>query len=370
MNKDDTRRYRRSLMAWYQREHRRLPWRDTDDPYAIWLSEVMLQQTQVQTVIPYFRHFRERFPTVQALAAANLQDVLKCWEGLGYYGRARNLHRAAGILATAVNGRIPDDVETFRKLPGVGPYIANAVLSIAFGRPLAVVDGNVKRVLSRLLLLEAPVNRPSDHPIYQGAADRLLDRQDPGAYNQAVMELGALICRPRSPRCAACPVQAVCGAFETGRTDALPVRVRPKPVPTIRTVTAVICRRGRMLVIRRPEEGLLGGLWVFPDGETKEKEHVVDTCRRVSLAETGLDVRINGYLATVRHAYTHFKVVTDVLACTANRGRVVLDGATAFQWMPPEGDPSLPFPGLHRKIMNRLSATGGCPRFEKLLKAI
>lgn len=330
----------------------------------------MLQQTQVRTVIPYYLKFTKRFPNVKDLAAADLQEVLKHWEGLGYYSRARNLHRAAQSLLETNNGRIPDNVEAFRKLIGVGPYIASAVMSIAFGHPLAVVDGNVKRVLARILMIKDPVNQASSQRFFQKAADEMLDRSDPGLYNQAVMELGALICRPRSPRCTACPVRENCRAFKAESTGAFPVRIKQKPVREIATVTAVICRRGRVLVTRRPETGLLGGLWEFPGGEYDKKEGLAVACRRIANTVTGLSVNVKGHLGAERHAYTHFKVTTDVVACSAPYGKVALRDATAFCWIPLGATAALPFSGLQRKIIKRLSASAGCPGFEGVLRAL
>ena len=203
---------RKRLTDWYAVHSRHLPWRQTQDPYRIWVSEVMLQQTQVKTVVPYYETFLAAFPYLETLAAAHLESVLKVWEGLGYYARARNLHRAARIVTERYGGRIPDRPDQFRTLPGVGDYICAAVQSIAYGVPLAVVDGNVKRVLARLYEIEEPVNRPSGARAFAKTADRLLDRSDPGVFNQALMELGALVCRPSSPDCGACPVRGRCAA--------------------------------------------------------------------------------------------------------------------------------------------------------------
>ena len=236
---------RKKLLGWYAAHQRRLPWRETSDPYAIWVSEVMLQQTQVATAIPYYHRFMERFPTPGHLAGANIQDVLKLWEGLGYYSRARNLHRAAAVVSSRFDGRLPDDPEMFQSLPGVGDYIAAAVMSIAFGRVLAVVDGNVKRVLSRLLEIDTPVNRSNAHKIFQAPAMDLICPKRPADFNQAIMELGALVCRPKHPDCASCPLADLCLAHQNGRTAEYPKRdVRPK-VPHRHLAIAVILKKGR-----------------------------------------------------------------------------------------------------------------------------
>jgi len=250
--------FRKKLINWYRRNHRKLPWREADDPYRIWVSEVMLQQTQVGTVIPYYRRFLEQFSTVQALAEVDLQTVLKAWEGLGYYARARNLHKASQVVLNHHAGKIPHDYSDFRKLPGVGEYIAAAVQSIAFGQAYPVVDGNVKRVLARLFQIEAPVNDSASTKIFQEIAATALDRQHPGEHNQAMMELGAVICRPQNPYCNQCPVSEFCRAFETGRQDEFPRRKEREKTPQYHIAVGVVRKGKRLLITRRAENGLLG----------------------------------------------------------------------------------------------------------------
>ncbi len=209
---------RRRLRRWYLKNHRALPWRETHDAYRIWVSEVMLQQTQVKTVLPYYKTFIRRFPDVITLAGARQQTVLKAWEGLGYYARCRNLHHAAKVVRNEHAGEIPDDMEAFRKLPGVGEYIAAAVMSIAFDQPFAVVDGNVKRVLARLFEIDAPVNKSNTLKIFRSVAQNLLDSDQPETFNQAVMELGAMLCKPKAPDCIPCPVHCACEAYKNQTT--------------------------------------------------------------------------------------------------------------------------------------------------------
>ena len=234
----------------------------------------MLQQTQVQTVEPYYLRFVERFPDVHTLARAELQDVLKLWEGLGYYTRARNLHKAAVMISADFSGRIPDEWKALRVLPGIGDYIAAAVLSIAFACPHAVVDGNVKRVLARLFLMDTPVNHSSAHKTFQSKATHLLDPQNPGDHNQAMMELGAMICTPRTPVCTECPLRNPCMARKKEMTHLYPKRNKPAPVPTRRMVAGVVLKKGLVLMVQRPEHGLLGGLWEFPSGLVQKGEKV------------------------------------------------------------------------------------------------
>jgi A/G-specific adenine glycosylase len=324
---------RRRLLAWYEKNRRRLPWRETRDPYRIWVSEVMLQQTQVKTALPYYRRFSKEFPTLRKLADADLGDVLKWWEGLGYYARARNLHRAAGMLAACGGGRVPDRWADFRALPGVGDYIAAAVLSIAFERPHAVVDGNVKRVLARLRMMGAPTNQTASRKIFQAEADRLLDRRRPGDFNQALMELGALVCTPASPSCPACPLARSCAAHLGGAVARYPIRVASRPVPEEQIAVGVVFKNGRVLITRRPAQGLLGGLWEFPGGKLREDESPAAACVREIKEEVNLDVTVAEPLAQVRHAYSHLRIHLHVFRCRFRAGRVRLNGPVDHRWV-------------------------------------
>lgn len=350
MHPVDAPRLRRRLLAWYERHRRRLPWRETRDPYRIWVSEVMLQQTQVKTALPYYRRFLQRLPTLRKLAGADVQEVLKLWEGLGYYARARNLHRAARMLVGR-GGRLPDRWEDFRALPGVGDYIAAAVLSIAFGRPHAVVDGNVKRVLARLRKLTAPVNRPASHPIFQAEADRLLDRRRPGDFNQALMELGALVCTPASPHCAGCPLLRCCGAKQTETVARYPRRIAARKVPEAQIAVGVVFKNGRLLVTRRPPQGLLGGLWEFPGGKLQPGESPAAACVREVREEVGLDVAVAEPLAQVRHAYSHLRVRLHVFRCRFVAGRVRRNGPVDHRWVRVADLERLAFPRANRKFI-------------------
>ena len=280
MNAVDLKHLQKQLLKWYRTNHRDLPWRRTSNPYHIWVSEVMLQQTQVNTVLGYYRRFITTFPTVKRLAEADLQAVLKIWEGLGYYARARNLHRAAQIIEQAHEGKIPDTWNDFRKLAGVGDYIAAAVLSIAYDQPYAVVDGNVKRVLARLHQISAPVNEPRSTARFKKAADRLLDLKRPGTFNQAVMELGALICKPRNPACDACPLKQLCRSYQTRQVDRYPRSRKRAATPRYHIAVGVVFKKGRVLITRRKREGLLGGLWEFPGGKIKDGESPTAACIR------------------------------------------------------------------------------------------
>ena len=354
----DIQSLRKLLTAWYLANRRDLPWRQTTNPYHIWVSEVMLQQTQVNTVLPYYRRFLKRFPSLERLARADLQDVLKIWEGLGYYARARNLHRAAGVISNHHQGIMPDGWEGFRKLPGVGDYIAAAVLSIAFEKPYAVVDGNVKRVLARLLLVEAPVNKSTSIKIFKEAAGRLLSPQDPGTFNQAIMELGALVCKPQQPLCSTCPIQRLCLAHETRQVDEYPKKLKKSPTPQFNIAVGVVFKNSSVLITRRKPEGLLGGLWEFPGGKILNHEKAQDACIREIKEETNLSVAVDSHLDRIKHAYTHFKIIMDVFCCSYLRGSVKLNGPVDYRWIKLEKLHEYPFPKANHKFFPALKQFG------------
>jgi A/G-specific adenine glycosylase len=258
------RTFRRRLLAWYGTNRRDLPWRRTQDPYRIWLSEIMLQQTRAQAVIPYYLRFLEKYPTAEELAAAPEEDVLAAWSGLGYYSRARNLRAAAQQIARA--GAFPRQYDAIRELPGVGDYTAAAVASIAFGLPHAVLDGNVLRVLARLLNEHGEITSTVTKRRLRQESDRLLDRRQPGLYNQALMELGATVCVPRAPRCTECPLAVECQGYRLGTAAALPVKLRKKEPVEIAAVVTIVARRGSVLLWRRSaEDGRMAGFWELPD---------------------------------------------------------------------------------------------------------
>ncbi len=361
MKHTDTEVIRNALLVWYRRSQRDLPWRKTTDPYKIWVSEVMLQQTQVKTVIPYYLDFIRTWPTLNDLASASDQAVLKKWEGLGYYARARNLHNACIRVARDMNGDIPVTFDGFRQLPGVGDYIASAVMSIAHGLPHAVVDGNVKRVLARLHCIDIPINQSSAHKHFKTQASALLGNADPGSFNQAVMELGALVCTPKNPNCAECPIQKACKAHDRQEVADFPKRLKKAPVPVHHIAIGVIRNNGRVLITRRQPTGLLGGLWEFPGGKVKAGESAEDACVREIKEETGLRVTIDSYLTQVKHAYTHFKIRMDVFYCSRHSDRVTLNGPVDHAWVSLEELPDFAFPKANLKFIPALEISDDKP---------
>lgn len=346
-----------ALARWYLASHRDLPWRRTTDPYRIWVSEVMLQQTRVETVLPYYARFLERFPTIPALAAADGQDVLAAWEGLGYYARGRNLHRGAMWLAGRCGGRFPDDAGAIAALPGVGRSTAAAIASIAFGARLAVLDGNVRRVVARLLDRHGDPRAPAaDRALWAEAERRVAAAADPAVHNQAMMELGATLCRPRDPGCGDCPLAADCLSRARGTTAAVPGRRTPRAVPHHDVGVAILAHDGRVLVQRRPPEGLLGGLWEFPGGRREPGEALADTVRREVREELGVEVEVGEPVAVIRHAYTHFRVTLHAYRCRLAAGQAPPAESPDRRWLPPDALGTLPFPRANRRIIESLAS--------------
>ncbi len=265
-------KFAKRLLAWYAREGRKLPWRGSQDPYAVWVSEVMLQQTRVETVIPYFERWMKLFPGIGDLAAATEQDVLAAWEGLGYYSRARNLYKAARILMEEYGGKLPRDLAALRSLPGIGRYTVGAIASMAFGQDVPTLDANLRRVFARVFDVSEPADSPQGEEILWKLAEQNLPRGRAGDYNQALMDLGATLCLPKKPRCLLCPLNELCQARSLGIQEQRPV-LKPKAFVPHYTVTAAVLRRdGKVLLAKRPSRGLLGGMWEFPGGKTEQDE--------------------------------------------------------------------------------------------------
>ncbi len=344
-----------ALHRWYRREARDLPWRRTRDPYAIWVSEVMLQQTQVVTVIPYFAAWMAALPELRTLAAAEDEQVLRLWEGLGYYSRARNLQRAAREVVARWDGVLPLAHDALRSLPGVGAYTAAAVLSIAADQPLAVVDGNVRRVLARLLALAEDPRRAPWTTALDALAAALL-RAPASLHNQAMMELGAMICTPRTPACERCPLRGRCAAREAGTAEELPVRSARAPVPHHQVAVAIVFDGERCLVDQRPYDALLGGLWAFPGGKLEPGEGAEQALRRELDEELGLEVEVEHALPPVRHAYSHFKVTLHPFVCGVRSQRPLAAEAPPCRWVLPGELAELPMPRANRKVIELLEA--------------
>jgi A/G-specific adenine glycosylase len=305
-----------ALLAWYDQHAADLPWRRSRDAYGVWLSEIMLQQTQVETVKDYYTRFLSTYSTVADLAAAPLNDVLKLWEGLGYYSRARNLHRAAQMVVREWQGYFPSSVEDLQKLPGVGRYTAGAIASIAFGQVAPVLDGNVIRVFSRLTDLADDVTESRVQKRLWTLAEEWLPTERTGDYNQALMELGRTVCKPRNPLCGECPLKAHCLAYERGTQSQRPVKKAKHPTPHYQVSAGIIHdKQGHILIAQRPLEGLLGGLWEFPGGKCEDGESLQDCLRRELREELAIEVEVGDEFVVVQHAFTHFRITLHAFTC-------------------------------------------------------
>jgi len=343
-----------ALLEWYAAHARDLPWRGHPDPYAVWVSEVMLQQTQVDTVKPYFARWMARFPTVEALAQADEQDVLALWEGLGYYRRARALHRAAQEVVARYRGRLPDDPQTLQTLPGIGKYTAHAIASLAFGRDVPVLDGNVKRVLARAFAVETPVDTAAGERALWALAEAHLPRGKAADYNQALMDLGATVCTPRAPRCAACPLEDLCRARQSGNPEAFPKKRRRQRQPHYTVVAAVIHRGDdRVLIAQRPAEGLLGNLWEFPGGKVEQGETLEQALKREIQEELAVKITVEAPFGLYRHAYTHFRVTLHAFLARLTSGNPQPVGVQAVRWVHRNDLNAFPMGNIDRQIAKR-----------------
>lgn len=347
------------ILAWYKIHARSLPWRGHVDPYTVWISEIMLQQTRVDTVIPYFNRWMKRFPTLSSLANASEQEVLVLWEGLGYYSRARTLLRAARIVQTKYNGILPKERAKLETLPGVGRYTAAAIASIAYGMDEPVLDGNVKRVLARVMDYPDAVNTPSGEKDLWKIAEMLLPQGHAGEYNQAMMDFGAVLCTPHNPDCPNCPVQSLCKAYQKSVQLERPVRKEKPPVPTLQVAAAVIHRGDTVLIARRPSKGLLGGLWEFPGGKLENGETLPQALQREIQEELQAFIDVEQEMGEYHHAYTHFKVnLTAFFASLENSEPVPLE-ASEIRWVKIDELRDFPMGKIDRSISRDLEKRNG-----------
>ncbi|MDV2581873.1 A/G-specific adenine glycosylase [Alkalibacillus haloalkaliphilus] len=342
--------FQQDLINWYSNIKRDLPWRENQDPYRIWVSEIMLQQTQVDTVIPYFEQFMERYPTVYELAKADQQDVLKSWEGLGYYSRARNLHEAVKEVVTSYDGEVPNNKKELKKLKGIGSYTQGAILSIAFDQAEPAVDGNVMRVMSRVLHIEEDIARPKTKTMFEDVVTNVMSQEDPSSFNQGLMELGALICQPKKPKCEQCPVQQHCLAYERGTQTKLPVKTKAKKQKREAFFTLILKNENDQYFIeQRPEEGLLASLWQFPMFSQSE----FDEEDFIKWFELEHDVKLNvrSDFNQVRHVFSHVIWELDLIVAELNsHDSINLKG----NWVEVNELKAYPFPNVQQKVMGEL----------------
>lgn len=345
----------RALLSWYKDNARDLPWRRSKDPYAIWISEVMLQQTRVETVVPYYQRWMQTLPSVGDLAGADEDLVLSLWEGLGYYNRARNLHKAAKQVVNQHQGALPQDPHNLKKLPGIGKYTAAAVSSIAFGKDVAALDGNIRRVLTRLFNIKSPIGISQTEKLLWEVVQDNLPAGKAGTYNQALMELGALVCTPSSPKCELCPLLENCQAYQEGVQEERPVRKAKAPIPHVQVTAAVFQKDHKVLLAKRPPGGLLGGMWEFPGGKQEEKESLPETLAREILEELQVQISVGEKIGVYQHAYTHYRVTLHAFCCSLQSEEFQPTYHTALDWVPISSLPDYPMGKLDRLISKEIS---------------
>lgn len=348
------------LLDWFAANRRDLPWRRTRDPYAVWISEIMAQQTQMDRVVPYFNRFMARFPDVASLAAADEDAVLKAWEGLGYYSRARNLHAAAKRIVAEHGGRFPDTYEAIRALPGIGDYTAGAVASIARGVDAVAVDANVLRVLARVCDIDVPVREPAGKARATALANELLPPGRAGEFNEALMEFGALVCRPKNPDCAHCPVVSVCQAHHLEIVGERPVLSKSKDITPILVATGVLVNEGRVFIQKRLPAGAWANLWEFPGGRIEAGETPEDAVIREFREETAFETEVAAKLSVIRHGYTTYRVTLHCFRlgladAAASLPRPDLTAAQESLWVRPDELARFAFPAGHRKLIDMMS---------------
>lgn len=361
------------LIDWHAAHQRVLPWREVSaghrDAYPVWVSEIMLQQTRVDTVVDYFRRWMERFPTVEALAAAELQEVLKTWEGLGYYARARNLHKAARQVVAEHGGVLPADRKALLALPGIGEYTVGAILSIAYNQPEPILDGNVKRVLARLFDIDQPSSAPAVLRHLWELAREIVAAAPVGAAgdcNEGLMELGALLCTPQKPRCFLCPLAELCQAAQRGTQAVRPVMPSRKKTPHYDVAAGVIWAgepyRSRLLIAQRPPDGMLGGLWEFPGGKLELEDADLPACLRREIAEElAMTIEVGELLTVVKHAYTHFRITLHTFHARHVAGDPQTLGCQDWRWVEIDAVAGFPLPVTDQKIVAALYAARPAP---------
>lgn len=358
------RRFQRDLLAWFARHRRDLPWRKNRTPYRVWISELMLQQTRVDQAGPYFQRFMRKFPSLAALAGSDEAAVMKAWEGLGYYQRARRAHQTAKHLVAECGGRFPRTYEGLLALPGIGPYTAAAIASLAYGLDHAVLDGNVIRVMARVMALDANTDQVTTRRLLQSWLDHLLPRGRAAEFNEAVMELGALVCLPQNPACVECPLSPVCRALATGMQERYPVRAVKKKIPHRHVGAGVIIDdRGRILIAQRRAQSMLAGLWEFPGGGVEEGETLPACIQRELKEELDLSARVGPHLITVRHAFSHFTMDLHAYWVRVDRGRPKALHCAAWTWVTLAEIDAYALPRADQKILAAVKACTAWPEF-------
>ena len=342
------------LLIWYYNQSKEYPWRLSTDPYAIWLSEVMLQQTRVDTAIPYYHRWLQSFPNVQSVANTSIDHILKTWEGLGYYNRAKNFHKSCQIIIKDYGGSIPQDLSSFKKLPGVGDYIAAAVMSIAFNMEIPTMDVNAIRVISRLFSIGGPITQAKKKIIKKLSV--LIDSKCPGDFNQAIMDLGREICTFANPNCNLCPMKNYCLSYVNSAVNNYPLLPKKRIKPNYNVSIGVIWKNGKILVSKRMPNKLLGGLWEFPGGKVKKGETSKECLAREVLEELDISIKINSFIKTIKHSYSHFSITMDAYHCAMLGGSPRAIQCASYRWISPLALDTLAFPSSSHKLFNDIQS--------------
>jgi A/G-specific adenine glycosylase len=356
--------FQKNLIDWFIRNRRDLPWRKNRTPYRVWVSELMLQQTRVDQATGYYLRFMKKFPDIHALAKASRHDVLKMWEGLGYYSRAVRAHETAQFLVKERGGNFPGNYAELLALPGIGPYTAAAIASLAFGLDHAVLDGNVIRVLARVYAFPDETDAPSARKDLQAKINDLLPVGRAADFNEAVMELGALVCTPARPDCERCPLSRVCEAYQKGTATEYPVRKAKKSIPHRHVGAGVIVdEKRRVLIARRHEKAMLGGLWEFPGGGVEKNESIPECIKRELLEELAITVDVGPHLVTVRHTFSHFRMDLHAHWVRVKSGKPKAIGCSAWKWVPVNKIADYALPRADQKILAALLSVKTWPVF-------
>lgn len=342
----------KKLLNWYNQTNRNMPWRDTSDPYKIWISEVMLQQTKVETVIPYYTNWIDTYPTIYDVHNEKIDKLLKIWEGLGYYSRVKNFKESCDIICKQYNGKIPQNYNEFIKLKGVGPYIASAVLSIAFNKPLVSIDGNVNRVASRYLSIDTSI-RKSHIYISDYLSEKIIFFSS-GDFNQAIMDLGRYVCKPKSPECIRCPLKSDCKSYIDGTTELYPIKLKTAKIPHYSIGVGIIFKHEKLLITQRAYKAMLGGLWEFPGGKKNKRESIKECVVREIKEETNIDIDIVKKINNVKQVYSHFAVTIHPYLCRYISGDIKLDGPINYKWINKHKLNQYAFPRANQKIIKQL----------------
>lgn len=347
---------RNALLRWFHNHGRDLPWREGYDPYHVYLSEVMLQQTQMERGVSYFLRWVKRFPNIYAVAQADNSEILKYWEGLGYYARARNLHSAAQYIVDTLGGEIPSSYEGLLELPGIGPYTASAIASIAYNQDIAVVDANVERLFSRLFDIDKPLKSKGIHAEICAMAERLLPQGKARDFNQALMDFGGTICTPRSPQCGLCPISEKCAAYQGNFVTERPIKGKKQPLITIVMATAMLTVGRQIFIQQRKDGDIWGGLWEFPGGRLKEGESPEEGVVREYLEETGFPIALTGKVTVITHYHTKYRVTLHCFTCTLQQKSMIpqLRAAQRYHWVEESQLEKFAFPAGHRKFIEHM----------------